>query len=100
MDVWRTDLAGTVTITSDGTNYTVSSEKYAAPEQQNPTLTDGSGQQSSSTQTIQAYIGNANSKKFHLPSCSNLPDPANQVLFSSYEEAVQAGYTPCGNCLG
>lgn len=100
VDVWRTDLAGTVTITSDGTNYTVSSEKYAAPEQQNPTLTDGSGQQSSSTQTIQAYIGNANSKKFHLPSCSNLPDPANQVLFSSYEEAVQAGYTPCGNCLG
>lgn len=100
VDVWRTDLVGTVTITSDGTNYTVSSEKYAAPEQQNPTLTDGSGQQSSSTQTIQAYIGNANSKKFHLPSCSNLPDPANQVLFSSYEEAVQAGYTPCGNCLG
>ena len=99
-DVWRTDLAGTVTITSDGTNYTVSSEKYAAPEQQNPTLTDGSGQQSSSTQTIQAYVGNVNSKKFHLPSCANLPDPANQVLFSSYEEAIQAGYTPCGNCLG
>ena len=33
-------------------------------------------------------------------SCPNLPDAANQTLFSSYEEAVQAGYTPCGNCLG
>ena len=100
VDVWRTDLAGNVTVTSDGTNYTVFSEFYVTPEEQNPTMTDGSGQQSSSTQTIQAYIGNVNSKKFHLPSCSNLPDPVNQVLFSSYEEAIEAGYTPCGNCLG
>ena len=100
VDVWRTDLSGTITISSDGANYTVSSERYVPPEQQNPTTTDGSGQQSSSPQTIQAYIGNVNSKKFHLPSCSNLPDPANQVLFSSYEQAVQAGYTPCSNCLG
>ena len=100
VDVWRTDLSGTITISSDGANYTVSSERYVPPEQQNPTTTDGSGQQSSGPQTIQAYIGNVNSKKFHLPSCSNLPDPANQVLFSSYEQAVQAGYTPCSNCLG
>ena len=100
VDVWRTDLSGTISITSDGTNYTVASERYVPPEQQNPTLSDGSGQQASSQQTIQAYIGNVNSKKFHLPSCPNLPDPANQILFSSYEQAVQSGYQPCGNCLG
>ena len=100
VDVWRTDLSGTITITSDGADYAVASERYVPPEQQNPTTSDGSGQQSSSQQTIQAYIGNVNSKKFHLPSCPNLPDAANQTLFSSYEEAVQAGYTPCGNCVG
>ena len=100
VDVWRTDLSGTITITSNGADYAVASERYVPPEQQNPTTSDGSGQQSSSQQTIQAYIGNVNSKKFHLPSCPNLPDAANQTLFSSYEEAVQAGYTPCGNCLG
>ena len=100
VDVWRTDLSGTITITSDGADYAVASERYVPPEQQNPTTSDGIGQQSSSQQTIQAYIGNVNSKKFHLPSCPNLPDAANQTLFSSYEEAVQAGYTPCGNCLG
>ena len=100
VDVWRTDLSGTISIASDGTNYTVASERYVPPEQQNPTLSDGSGQQASSQQTIQAYIGNVNSKKFHLPSCPNLPDPANQILFSSYEQAVQSGYQPCGNCLG
>ena len=46
VDVWRTDLAGNVTVTSDGTNYTVFSEFYVTPEEQNPTMTDGSGQQS------------------------------------------------------
>ena len=100
VDVWRTDLSGTIRITSDGVNYAVASDKDVPPEAQNPTLTDGSGQQSSSQPAIQAYIGNVNSKKFHLPSCSNLPDPANQILFSSYEQAVEAGYEPCGNCLG
>ena len=100
VDVWRTDLSGAIRITSDGTNYAVASDKDVPPEAQNPTLTDGSGQQSSSQPAIQAYIGNVNSKKFHLPSCSNLPDPANQILFSSYEQAVEAGYEPCGNCLG
>lgn len=99
VDVWRTDLSGTIRITSDGVNYAVASDKDVPPEAQNPTLTDGSGQQSSSQPAIQAYIGNVNSKKFHLPSCSNLPDPANQILFSSYEQAVEAGYEPCGNCL-
>ena len=100
VDVWRTDLAGTVRILSDGVNYTVAADRDVAPEQQNPTLSDGSGQQASSQPAIQAYIGNVNSKKFHLPSCPNLPDPSNQTLFSSYEQAVEAGYTPCGNCLG
>ena len=37
VDVWRTDLSGTITISSDGANYTVSSERYVPPEQQNPT---------------------------------------------------------------
>ena len=47
----------------------------------------------------QAYIGNVNSKKFHLPTCPNLPAEKNQILFSSYDEAVAAGYTPCSTCI-
>ena len=31
-----------------------------------------------------------NSKKFHLPTCPNLPAEKNQILFSSYDEAVAA----------
>ncbi|MBF7083023.1 hypothetical protein IT084_08540 [Desulfallas sp. Bu1-1] len=44
------------------------------------------------------YIGNKNSKKFHLPSCSTLPAEYNRVYFKTREEAVSAGYTPCKRC--
>ena len=46
------------------------------------------------------YIGNVNSRKFHTPDCPNLPAQQNRVEFSTYEEAVAQGYSPCGNCLG
>ncbi len=44
------------------------------------------------------FIGNKNSKKFHLPSCSGLPTDKNKVLFNSRNEAVSAGYSPCSKC--
>ena len=91
--VYRTDLMGTITIGSDGANYTVSSEHYATDTELNPT------DPAASSTAQQAYIGNVNSKKFHLPTCPNLPAEKNQILFSSYEEAVAAGYTPCATCI-
>lgn len=45
-----------------------------------------------------AYIGNKSSKKFHLPTCSYLPDAANQITFDSRDDAIAAGYSPCGHC--
>jgi len=51
-----------------------------------------------STSSNQKYIGNKNSKKFHLPSCSNLPSEKNKVLINSKEEAENMGYSPCSNC--
>lgn len=44
------------------------------------------------------YIGNVRSRKFHLPTCRTLPAPANRVEFSSRQEAINQGYSPCGNC--
>ena len=93
VDVYRTDLLGTITIGSDGQNYTVGTEHTATDAQLNPTDPAASGT------AQQGYIGNVNSKKFHLPSCPNLPTEKNQILFSSYDEAVAAGYTPCGTCI-
>ena len=93
VDVYRTDLQGTITIGSDGQNYTVGTEHFAEDAQLNPT------DPAASSTAQQAYIGNVNSKKFHLPSCANLPAEKNQILFSSYDEAVAAGYSPCSSCI-
>ena len=76
--VYRTDLQGAVVCTSDGTSLT-----FTPPEDESQPGT---------------YIGNLNSHVFHRPDCSGLPEEQNQVAFSSREEAVAAGYTPCGRC--
>lgn len=93
VDVYRTDLLGTVVIGSDGQNYTIRTDKNATDAELNPTAP------AASSTAQQTYIGNVNSKKFHLPTCPNLPAEKNQILFSSYDEAIAAGYTPCSTCL-
>lgn len=88
--MFRTDELGTITAVSDGKDITITWENQnAAPDDVSP------------GETISAsYIGNKNSKKFHTEDCSSLPSEKNQVIFSSYEEAIEAGYTPCSSCLG
>ena len=93
VDVYRTDLLGTIVIGSDGQNYTIRTDKTATDAELNPT--DPAAASTAKT----AYIGNVNSKKFHLPTCSNLPAEKNQILFTSYDEAIAAGYTPCSTCI-
>ena len=93
VDLYRTDLQGTITIGSDGQNYTVGTEQFVPDSELNPT------DPAASSTAQQAYIGNVNSKKFHLPTCANLPAEKNQILFSSYDEAIAEGYTPCSSCI-
>ncbi len=84
--VLRTDKLGHILAVSDGKTVTLTwGNQNAQPE---------GGQEQL------RYIGNTGSKKFHLPTCSNLPKEENRTLFDSYAEAAAAGYSPCGNCLG
>lgn len=83
--VYRTDEMGTVVAVSDGRNIAFSWQTGARPE--DPGNTDSQ------------YIGNVNSKVFHLPECSGLPAQKNRVYFDSYAEAAAAGYTPCSRCV-
>ena len=55
-------------------------------------------QPNSTEQEAAIYIGNKNSKKFHLPSCTGLPKERNQIFFESREEALEEGYVPCSIC--
>ncbi len=86
--LFRTDKLGHILAVSDGSQVSLTWEhQQAAPEDPEP------------TQDVQMqYIGNRNSKKFHTPDCSSLPKESNRVYFESYQEAIDAGYTPCSNC--
>ncbi len=50
------------------------------------------------TAIADGYIGNKKTKKYHLSTCSYLPDKENQVVFSSASAAEASGYDPCGRC--
>lgn len=95
VQVYRTDLQGDVIATSDGRTVTVTTEKVAKP--QVPPVTSQPFT-TPETALAGAYIGNKKSEVFHLPSCKNLPAEKNRIWFDSREEAVSAGFRPCGNC--
>ena len=89
MQLYRTDLQGTVTAVSDGKTVTFTTERAAAAEQINPTI------QNAPT----AYIGNTKSEVFHSDTCGSLPQEQNRITFDTYEEALESGYRPHKACL-
>lgn len=95
--VYRNDLQGTIICSSDGAKVTFTTEKNEST-QTKPTVVTPSKEDNNVAPDIEEYIGNKNSKKFHLTSCKNLPAEKNRILLTSREEAVQQGYDPCGNC--
>lgn len=46
------------------------------------------------------YIGNSYRMTFHKRDCPSVVqmNPVNQVPLNSVDEALKAGYHPCGNC--
>ena len=46
------------------------------------------------------YIGNASSKVFHRPDCSSVKEMSekNRVCLASRDQALAAGFRPCGRC--
>nr|MBQ8243605.1 MBL fold metallo-hydrolase [Oscillospiraceae bacterium] len=85
---FRTDRLGTVVAAADGTEITFTW-----------TVTASSPACAEPGEAI-VYIGNRNSMKFHAPDCASLPSEKNRVEFDSYDAATDAGYAPCGSCLG
>jgi methylphosphotriester-DNA--protein-cysteine methyltransferase len=46
------------------------------------------------------YVRNMKSLRFHLPECEGAVKMSekNRTRFETREEAIQAGYKPCGTC--
>jgi competence protein ComEC len=76
--LFRTDMQGTVTCTSDGKTVSFSVERNpdAVTNPTQPESVEG------------YYIGNLNSRKFHRPNCTGLPAENNRVVFESRDDAV------------
>lgn len=97
---FRTDLQGTIVFSSDGTTISVdkSPSEYKTPaettvattQQAVVTTSDGSCK----------YILNTNTMKIHYPDCSSVKKmkEENTAYTNDYDQAIDDGYKPCGNC--
>lgn len=72
---------GNIILNSDGINLTATFEKSSSPQ---------TGQ----------FVGNANSKVFHLSICDSVANMSdkNKRFFDTIEQAESKGYRPCKNC--
>ena len=51
-------------------------------------------------QNVKGYVLNTKTKKFHLPSCNDVPKISkdNYGTAATRNEAIAKGYKPCGHC--
>ncbi len=118
--VYRTDQNGNVKFSTDGntlylpngsTDTTGSGSGLPSSGGSNSggsssggTSTGGTSSGGTSTggtsSSTQYFIGNTETKVFHLPTCSNLPAASKQNTMYNYWWIINiAGYDPCGRCL-
>lgn len=119
VQVFRTDMQGDIVITSDGENITITPSRNANALT-NPTLVDGSSQNSQGSEYIvtpqptaaptpmptpeptpeperqeeMVWIPRTGSKYHSSSSCSNMKNPSQVTL----DEAIRRGYEPCKKC--
>lgn len=73
---------------------------HVADTTSSPSSSDSSSGGSSSSSDSGSYVGNANTGKFHISSCSsvNKMSEKNKIFFSSRDDAINQGYVPCKRC--
>lgn len=109
VNVFRTDVQGTVVCTSDGKTVSFAVERNASADTLKPTPTPTPTPQPTPKPTQapiiepigKNYILNKSTKKFHYPSCSSVKKMSekNKGYFTGTRDAViSMGYDPCGIC--
>jgi competence protein ComEC len=115
-NIYRTDTTGNIVIECDGNSLKVISGKpYTYVETKTTettqvaetTAAETTATETTVTETTQeqpaqngAYVGSAESDKFHKPNCRYVKQilPENIIWFSSREDALAQGYIPCKVC--
>ena len=94
ISVYRTDQNGNVVFSSNGATLTTPGGTTLAEGSASYDITDSTSQGSIT------FIGNKESKVFHLPTCGNLPDVSKRNYLYNYWFIVNCiGYRPCQVCL-
>ena len=120
--LYRTDLQGEVSVETDGSSWTYSTdacqdwssgtltilenESKSGQEASDRQLSDTQSEENkakdkSSEEASSGYILNKNTMKFHNPTCSSVAKmkEKNKIYSQeSREELIREGYDPCGNC--
>ena len=109
--VYRTDQNGNIVFSTNGATLTLpgggtDTSGSGSGTSSSGSSSSGSGSSSSgssssgTTSSSEYFIGNTETKVFHLPTCANLPATSKQnVMYNYYWIINIAGYTPCGRCL-
>ncbi len=93
--IYRTDINGTIIAESSGNGIVFSEERTGGRARQ------GSTDVGSDPQTVQTYILNKNSMKFHKDTCiyGKKTSPANKLVYTGYADTIKSlGYSPCKVC--
>ena len=100
IDVYRTDIQGTIIFTSNGKDISVNVKptEYTPPVV--TTTTTQAQVQPPNEGGGTTYVLNTNTKKIHYESCSSVDDmkESNKAFTNDYDGAIAQGYKPCGRC--
>ena len=85
---------------NEDTDSTSDSSSSSDDDSSSSSSSSYSSSSSSSSSSGVTYVGSVNSDKFHYPSCSHAKriKDSNKITFSSRDNAIAAGYSPCGVC--
>lgn len=97
VDIYRTDLHGTVVIQTDGQTYDINVKQ---PYQYVPQKVPEEPESKPAATTPEQFVGSKKSDKYHYPICRYAESikPENEIWFDSVQEAKGKGYVPCGVC--
>lgn len=102
--VYRTDVQGGIVCISDGSTLTFATERKASADSLwhgvDTSVSVIAEENQSDFADGVLYIGNKNTKKFHVASCSSVDDmkETNKAELNSRQEAIEQGYVPCKRC--
>ena len=80
-NIMRTDQLGDIVMVSNGKELSLSEQVIVKDKNE------------------AEYIGNKNTKVFHMEDCNSLPKEENQIIFRSIKEAEDNGYRPHDKCI-